>query len=57
MDPNAALERIRAASMAFSQARTNDAEHDAAVDALSAFADLDEWLQTGGFLPSDWDEG
>lgn len=62
MDINSALEDVREA-MARAR-RYMDAETGAAVfcevpnhtvgDLLEAFADMDEWLSKGGFLPTDW---
>lgn len=47
MDPNVILERLR------QWAAGEDAGMDTG-DAMEAFADLDEWLTRGGFLPDGW---
>jgi len=56
MDPNEALRRIRAQAKRASEASTNETAAIIAEEALEAFADLDEWLSRGGFLPSSWSD-
>lgn len=61
MDPNATLQRIRQALVAY-DAALGEAPRtvalsplaDAASEARDAFRDLDEWVRRGGFLPHDW---
>jgi len=53
MDPNAVLDQIRTNAKAFWE---EDGENDieALTELVSAIEDLDEWLTSGGFLPSAW---
>jgi hypothetical protein len=54
MDPNAALENARNARNRYANATTEDEAINAATDLAAAFADLDQWLTRGGFLPEAW---
>lgn len=61
MDPNAALETIRAASNELDALTEPDRGFDVPTEILSAAADLtesvfalDEWITKGGFLPTAW---
>jgi hypothetical protein len=55
MDPNATLERMRAAQHSLRTRQASDPDH---VQAFSEIADcaeaLDGWLSRGGFLPDAW---
>ena len=58
MDPNAALDNMKAAiddMVDYCEPRT---EHDAAAQLMTrvieAFEALDEWLRKGGAMPADW---
>jgi len=58
MDPDAALETIRTATLASRQSEWipgEDVGHDSLIeDAMDAMEALDTWLTKGGFLPSAW---
>jgi hypothetical protein len=54
MDPKAALENARNARSRYANAQTEDEAISAATDLAAAFADLDQWLTRGGFLPEAW---
>ena len=57
MDPDATLERLRAAVIAWVKAQefnSPEAGWEAAHDAIGAIVALDGWLSTGGFLPTAW---
>lgn len=57
MDPNVALEQIRAYAAAMEQPATARNPYDLIHNAVllrEAVADLDEWLSKGGFLPDAW---
>jgi hypothetical protein len=51
MDPNTALESIRAQLKAFAALVDENFDLNELADNMVA---LDEWLSSGGFLPSDW---
>ena len=54
MDVNATLERLRSAVRQWNlAANTDDALH-AASEMAEAQVDLDRWMSSGGFLPTDW---
>lgn len=58
MDPNATLKRARVAALYLStldDANRGRARVNAEEELVDAFRALDEWLSTGGFLPTDWD--
>jgi hypothetical protein len=50
MDPNALLERLREIAAA-----SWSADHDALIEFVEGFQNLDEWIRRGGFLPSAWE--
>jgi hypothetical protein len=57
MDPNTALDNIRAAiivAQAAADGDSNDAEIEAWQEVGEAFQALDEWISKGGFLPDEW---
>lgn len=47
MDPNTALERIRALSR---EIKKSDPDN----ELVATFDDLDKWLVSGGFVPEAW---
>jgi hypothetical protein len=56
MDPNATLEKLRAALAVLAHDDgTTDADLKAVREAAEAAEALDEWLSRGGFLPSAWE--
>lgn len=57
MDPNAALESMRAAVREY-WASTDSGPVNPAADALAEYFDaLDGWISKGGFLPDAWRAG
>jgi hypothetical protein len=54
MDPNTALEELRALLERASAATTNEECADLYGEAHDKFRALDEWLGKGGFLPAEW---
>ena len=53
MDPNAAHELLREwVRRALDNPQSSNAYE---LDAAQAFAELDQWLTNGGFLPRPWD--
>lgn len=58
MDPNAVLQQARQNMRAALDAEDAGADVDTIggflADACAGFAELDQWLSTGGFLPDDW---
>ncbi len=57
MDPNTELGTLRAAVVDWEQAvaaEDEDGQLAAAVRALEAAVALDDWLSSGGFLPTAW---
>jgi len=57
MDPNAALDEIRASYRAFDLVFTDEGRVDIAGRLVDLVQGLDEWLSKGGFLPSAWTHG
>ncbi len=56
MDPNETLARIRDALKVMNNPKVGGARYIHESEKLAAaFADLDEWLSKGGFLPEDWE--
>lgn len=57
MDPNATLDRMRAAIQSLYRPQAADPEHAQAFHEIADCAEsLDRWLRMGGALPNDWDE-
>ena len=54
MDVNETLARIRKICADMNVARYEYESAALGEDLRQAFADLDEWLSKGGFLPEDW---
>lgn len=54
MDPNQALENMRAGLRKAGNAMSDGEWRDGAEQAMLAAEALDEWLSKGGFLPADW---
>lgn len=54
MDPDKCLSELRAAIHALLNAESDNASYDAAVEIAERFADLDEWMACGGFIPTAW---
>lgn len=57
MDPDAALANLREAvqrAEELADPDRSDPEVDALWDALTAARALDQWLSSGGFLPTAW---
>lgn len=49
MDPDRTLERLRSLAR-----RIDDLDQGDAIEAVEAFAALDDWIRRGGTLPSAW---
>jgi hypothetical protein len=64
MDPNTALANLRSALRRAAKRMDDDTDdarfcvvpNGTVSDAMEAFAALDGWLSSGGFLPSAWDD-
>jgi hypothetical protein len=54
MDPNAALARIQELVR---EILDNELASDEAVELAEAVDDLDEWIGSGGFIPTEWRKG
>lgn len=54
MDPNAALELLRALAAEMDAAADEASAARIASDLVTAFIGLDEWLTQGGFVPHAW---
>lgn len=57
MDPDKALDEIRRLLESAVKHESNDTLHlvpGVIAELQESFQALDEWLQTGGFLPKDW---
>jgi hypothetical protein len=50
MDPNAALERIRG----LVNRMLDDEENPDGQELAELFEGLDQWISSGGFIPTDW---
>jgi hypothetical protein len=53
MDPDTALDRMRAAAARILDREVVDQDAD---DLAEAFEALDGWLRAGGFLPQSWSD-
>jgi hypothetical protein len=51
MDPNAALDEIRAIVTRIQNGTAHDLDSDRLAE---LFAGLDDWIKSGGFLPTAW---
>lgn len=54
MDPNTVLAEIRSLIESIDHAKSDAEVHRALADASVSFTALDEWLSSGGFLPTAW---
>jgi hypothetical protein len=54
MDPNQTLHDLRSALAEYRVATSVSAADDAAERLAEHIQALDDWLSTGGFLPTDW---
>lgn len=54
MDPNEALKQLRAAVADLEDQCCAECGEMAGRDIAEKFADLDAWMTSGGFMPTDW---
>jgi hypothetical protein len=55
MDPNVALEILRAAVRKIQQNPEEGLELEEIIEMAETFDGLDKWLANGGFLPKEWE--
>ena len=60
MDPNALLEKLRFLARRLSQQAEGDVvsfDEGEILDFCDGFMNLDNWIMSKGFLPTDWNNG